>query len=221
MDFLDEVNEKFSSLNDQKLHAISEPMECSNSNHNDELTPDLLMNSSKIAHHQNIKPDILSDQDSLSHKQLMRTTSLGTWENQIGKDAKRSGRFSVSPVQLSIDTDLMKPEEIGINIVKDESRNSSDSVNTNSDGNESENTDKLTELPKNIPKKLSLTIPEPSGLPYRRMSTPSLSLTAPSKPKSNTKTKICRNLDSLDLKSSIPVSPTFFARFGNDITDSY
>lgn len=154
---------------------------------------------------------------------LGRTTSLGSWERPV-----KSGRFSVSPVEVidynleSIETNENSP--VQIKVESDESMviqstislenqiyNSDD--DNNSDLSEQE-TDQVPELPTCFSNKNRLMPPSRS---FRRMSSPIISVTgviAKQKPKPNLTLKLSGNLESLDLKSSLPLSPTFFAKFG-------
>ena len=74
-------------------------------------------------------------------------------------------------------------------------------------------TDQLTELPvrgQNVMNRLVL--PQRT---FRRMSSPAVTgLPLQPKKKPNLSLKLSGNLESLDLKSSLPLSPTFFAKFG-------
>lgn len=167
-----------------------------------------------------------SDQVSLKPA-LMRATSLGTWEVPV-----KSGRFSVSPVSdLSGDegasttpTSPTAKTTAGIEInvegerideeaaVTKEGRVCSSDDDNGSDLSQNE-TDQLSDLPSDILKSMSRLMP-PQPRSFRRMSSPIISATVKPKPKVNLQLKLSGNLESLDLRSSLPLSPTFFAKFG-------
>ncbi|KAI2805837.1 hypothetical protein BLOT_004842 [Blomia tropicalis] len=182
--------------------------------------------------------DVNSDGDDSEDEQnqngkkpiLMRTASLGSWERPV-----KSGRFSVSPVDLTFDEAEMANTDIQINVDmispdRDdepmpepftpkmdvmEVRNYSSDDDNGSDISQTE-TDQLSDLPsKDIFMGMSRLMP-PQQRSFRRMSSPAITvagLVKAPKPKSNLQLKLSGNLESLDLKSSLPLSPTFFAKF--------
>ncbi|KAH9527428.1 hypothetical protein DERF_001442 [Dermatophagoides farinae] len=167
---------------------------------------------------------------------LARTSSLGSWERPV-----KSGRFSVSPVDAANNNNDNKNENdqsnidinstsIQIKVEHDnddnqnlmiiqstigstlENRTYSSEEEEGSDLSEQE-TDTLSELPTCFKNKNRL---QPPSRSFRRMSSPAISVTGllkPQKPKPNLTLKLSGNLESLDLKSSLPLSPTFFAKF--------
>lgn len=154
---------------------------------------------------------------------LARTASLGSWERPV-----KSGRFSVSPVDnqpTTPDQDSNNNPAIPIQIQVNPSEDSAprfaspiqergeEDENDGSDLSEQE-MDQLPELPTCFNKKSNRLKPPSRG--FRRMSSPAISITGvvkPPKPKANLSLKLSGNLESLDLKSSLPLSPTFFAKF--------
>lgn len=157
----------------------------------------------------------------------MRATSLGTWEVPV-----KSGRFSVSPVsdmsgdesgartptsprsvidpviEISVEGQRIDEETATAN----ENRPCSSDDDNGSDLSQNE-TDQLSELPSDILSTMSRLMP-PQPRSFRRMSSPIISATIKPKPKMNLQLKLSGNLESLDLRSSLPLSPTFFAKFG-------
>ncbi|KAF7487671.1 Protein phosphatase 1 regulatory subunit 37 [Sarcoptes scabiei] len=176
--------------------------------------------------------DRSNDGNSFSRQkpQLARTTSLGSWERPM-----KSGRFSVSPVEtISFDDDRNRTEEnvenvtqipIQIQIESDDSAvsmllqppESLENRSLNSDEDNAsdlseQETDQLSELPTCFNHKGHLMPPTRS---FRRMSSPVISVSGlvKPKPKPNLTLKLSEDLESLDLKSSLPLSPTFFAKY--------
>lgn len=163
-------------------------------------------------------------------QQLARTASLGSWERPV-----KSGRFSVSPVDLNCPEEPfanITSADIQINVdtvvgeqnepdnqpeAMDTRTYSSDEDGSDLSGNE---TDQLTELPsKDMFNMTRLMPPQPRS--FRRMSSPAISVNIANikpKPKPNLQLKLSGNLESLDLKSSLPLSPTFFAKLGKSLT---
>lgn len=163
---------------------------------------------------------------------LMRTASLGSWERPV-----KSGRFSVSPVDLNCeDSNLSGPEiQINVDMITGEDGpggciavtvSGADSVETRSYSSDEDNasdlsqneTDCLCELPskQDLFGAVGGSRLAPPQRSFRRMSSPAITagLVKAPKPKSNLQLKLSGNLESLDLKSSLPLSPTFFAKFG-------
>ena len=200
-------------------------------NRNDnEMKPDVISNAINGSNPQSFsKPDIISIQESLTHgyhKPIARTVSLGSWQPSCDAVQKQSGRFSVSPVNLESNEsesssqfdkspvlDIIDVQIEAQNDDNSQQQNESNSLNKESN---SETTDLLMELPKNITKNQTFLSPEsPYNRNIRRMSSPNLSQNVKPKVRPlNEMMKQCINLESLDLKSSLPISPTFFARFG-------
>nr|XP_027202566.1 protein phosphatase 1 regulatory subunit 37-like [Dermatophagoides pteronyssinus] len=179
----------------------------------------------------NVNDDNDNDNDSGSKKAfLSRTSSLGSWERPV-----KSGRFSVSPVDKENDqtnSSTSNTTSIQIKIEQDQSENSmlnnrqqqptilENSSDDNEDGSDlsEQETDMLPELPTCFMKNKNRLLQPPStkSRSFRRMSSPAISvagLVKPPKPKHNLTLKLSGNLESLDLKSSLPLSPTFFAKF--------
>jgi len=197
---------------------------CKYERNENEMRPDVISHAINGSHSQSSgKPDIISIQESMSYgcrKPLVtRTVSLGSGSSGSDSTYRQSGRFSVSPVNLDIEPQNSSLLDTNNPLVEIKAETSiEETIDTNeekSDKNESTNEDILMELPTNLNKNSTFLLPEsPINRTFRRMSTPSLSLTAKPKPRPLREFKICTNLESLDLKSSLPVSPTFFARFG-------
>lgn len=155
---------------------------------------------------------------------LSRAASLGSWERPV-----KSGRFSVSPVEvvpncsttdIQINVDMVtegdSPEggASGQSNLESMDTRSYSSDEDNSDMSQNE-TDQLTELPTKFDiQNMSRLLPPQRS--FRRMSSPAISVNAKPKPKPAMQLKLSGNLESLDLKSSLPLSPTFFAKFGNE-----
>ncbi|KAH9426632.1 hypothetical protein DERP_002731 [Dermatophagoides pteronyssinus] len=181
----------------------------------------------------NVNDDNDNDNDSGSKKAfLSRTSSLGSWERPV-----KSGRFSVSPVDKENDqtnSSTSNTTSIQIKIEQDQNENSmlnnrqqqqqptilENSSDDNEDGSDlsEQETDMLPELPTCFMKNKNRLLQPPStkSRSFRRMSSPAISvagLVKPPKPKHNLTLKLSGNLESLDLKSSLPLSPTFFAKF--------
>lgn len=192
-------------------------------NDNDFFTCDTIMQPEDNVDNNDKINDDDDDLNRLTGKKpyLGRTASLGSWERPV-----KSGRFSVSPVEV-VDYNLESNETSSVQI-KVESDNdpmliqstisienqiyNSDDDNI-SDLSEQE-TDQVPELPTCFSNKNRLMPPSRS---FRRMSSPIISVTGvitKQKPKPNLTLKLSGNLESLDLKSSLPLSPTFFAKFG-------
>ena len=197
----------------------------------DETKPDVISNAINGSNGQNLsKPDIISIQDTLTHvyhKPIGRTVSLGSW-NSNDSGHRFSGRFSVSPVNLEVTEPqvIVQTEDTPVVDSNDSQTQSNYANETASEGQnntlaeaQGETSDQLMELPKHISKNLTFLSPEgPNKKTIRRMSSPNLSQTTSAKPKVRplSQLKQCINLESLDLKSSLPISPTFFARFGKN-----
>lgn len=179
------------------------------------------------------KPDIIAIQDNLTHgyhRPIARTVSLGSWQSSCDTGYKQSGRFSVSPVNLETNDSENSPQmdrspvldrndvQIETQIV-DEDNNEDNASNSepNREPN-SETRDQLMDLPKNMTKNQTFLSPEsPYNKNIRRMSSPNLSQTVKPKVRPMNLLKQNINLESLDLKSSTPISPTFYARFGENL----
>ncbi len=164
---------------------------------------------------------------------LMRTASLGSWERPV-----KSGRFSVSPVDLNCEEGSLSGPEIQINVDMITgvdggpedciavTVSGTDSVETRSYSSDDDNasdlsqneTDCLCELPskQDLFGSMGMSRLAPPQRSFRRMSSPAIpaGLVKAPKPKPNLQLKLSGNLESLDLKSSLPLSPTFFAKFG-------
>jgi len=217
-------------LNNENLDLVRNNVSRYDRNDN-EMKPDVISHVTNGSHSQSsCKPDIISIQESLSHgyrKPVQRTVSLGSWDSSCDSTHKQSGRFSVSPVNLDVEpenTSLLdisngannrlldiKPEESIENTIDTNKEDKNDLINDSTN-----ETDVLMDLPSDITRNMTFLVPESSynRMYNRRMSTPSLSLTAKPKPRPVREFKMCTNLESLDLKSSLPISPTFFGRFG-------
>lgn len=164
---------------------------------------------------------------------LTRTASLGSWERPV-----KSGRFSVSPVDVSIDESGGPPDiQINVDMSGDdeaegvsggciavticgvdsgENRSVSSDDDNGSDLSVNE-TDGFAELPSKDLFSMGMSRLVPPQRSFRRMSSPAIpaaGLVKAPKPKANLQLKLSGNLESLDLKSSLPLSPTFFAKFG-------
>ena len=187
---------------------------------------------------------------------LMRTASLGSWERPI-----KSGRFSVSPVDVSIDENSPSNPDIQISVnlmagmgtsmeesggfitnvpmeqtsvsmqvnmcqqptpvvvePSAESDQSSDDDEDNGSDMSQNETDQLADLPTKDMLMMGMSRLLPPQRSFRRMSSPAITagitVATKPKPKPNLQLKLSGNLESLDLKSSLPLSPTFFAKFG-------
>ena len=126
----------------------------------------------------------------------------------------------LSPDIPEISIDVVNCEESVTNVLDnkkiealtDENNESVDEENS-SDLSHSE-TDQLTDLPSKGQNVMNrLVLPQRT---FRRMSSPAVTgLPLKPKTKPNLSLKLSGNLESLDLKSSLPLSPTFFAKFGN------
>ncbi|CAG2104437.1 unnamed protein product [Medioppia subpectinata] len=135
---------------------------------------------------------------------------------------KQSGRFSVSPVNLDTETDnnlntgsledKTAVLDTNLDVMQTQTTDDPNSENIQSNDTNNETSDKLMDLPKNKTKTL-LTPESPYNKNIRRMSSPNLSQTIKAKVKPFNQFKPYTHLESLDLKSSLPISPTFFGRF--------
>src|SRR5699024_8175050 len=110
------------------------------------------------------------------------------------------------------------PEEcIAVTVSTDsvETRSYSSDEDNGSDLSQNE-TDGLSELPSKDMLAMGMSRLMPPQRSFRRMSSPAIpaGLVKAPKPKANLQLKLSGNLESLDLKSSLPLSPTFFAKFG-------
>ncbi|XP_054154399.1 protein phosphatase 1 regulatory subunit 37-like [Oppia nitens] len=212
-----------SDLTDDVFNDISDQLLDDDSRLNDnESRPDVIsdvMNGSNG--YSFSKPDIVSMQENLTHshhKPIARTVSLGSCGSSYDS-YRQSGRFSVSPVNL--DSDSLQEQVPQLDITPDEmpiqTNNELNTDNNNQITSElNETNDQLMDLPKKMSKNQFLSPESPYNKNIRRMSSPNLSQTNP-----NTKPKVrsinlfksYTHLESLDLKSSLPISPTFFGRF--------
>lgn len=145
----------------------------------------------------------------------VRTVSLNS--NNAGEKSVKSSRFSVSPVN-SVDNVDEKPAAHQVTIHVAPALPEDEETGSSEDDEEShDETDQLGELPtramiRGMPR-LAVGAPQPRS--FRRMSSPALSINIkPKVVKKNIRLHLSGNLESLDLKSSLPMSPTFFAKFG-------
>lgn len=188
-----------------------------------EMRPDVISHAINGSHSQSSgKPDIISIQESMSYGYrkpiVARTVSLGSGDSGSDSTYRQSGRFSVSPVNLDIEPENSSLLDLNNPLIEIKAETSIEETIDTNEENKSDianENDILMELPTNFDNNSMFLLPEsPINRTFRRMSTPSLSVTAKPKQKPLREFKICTNLESLDLKSSLPVSPTFFARFG-------
>ncbi|RWS11209.1 protein phosphatase 1 regulatory subunit 37-like protein, partial [Dinothrombium tinctorium] len=157
-------------------------------------------------------------------KPILRSTSFGSWDTRYSeKETRRSGRFSVSPVpdsdfnnsqvkrlqeeeevksEISSSPEVMAQEEVLV--ASSEVQENENISNVNEDENVQKSKRKISFL---LPESKDSTSSTSNFNKNRRMSTPATS--AVKTPRSRVPSlKMFKTLDSLDLKSSVPLSPT-------------